>query len=76
MMEHENDLKISLGIRHSRGNKREEHTHVYRQTDFLSGRRTHTTASVSSERQPLSWELQDQRLHLSGSVSMHGLCAN
>jgi hypothetical protein len=74
-MEHENDLKRSLGIRHSRGNKHEERTHVYRQADFLSGRRTHTTTSLSSECHPLSWELQDQRLHLSISVSMHGLCA-
>jgi hypothetical protein len=28
MMEHENDLKRSLSIRHSRGNKHEERTHV------------------------------------------------
>ena len=74
-MEHENDLKRSLSIRHSRGNKHEERTHVYRQTNLLPGHRTHTTSSLSSERQPLSWELQDQRLHLSRSVSMHSVCA-
>lgn len=44
-----NDLKSGLGMSHSRVNKNEEHTHVYRQTDFLTGHGAYTAASFSPE---------------------------
>ncbi len=70
-----NDLKSSLGISHSRGNKHEELTHVYRQTDFFAGHRTCASSGLSPKCRPLPGQLQDQGLHLSRSISLHGLCA-
>ena len=69
-----NDLKSNLGISHSRGNKYEEHTHVYRQTDFLTGRGAYAASGFSSKCRPVPRQLQDQGFHLSRSISLHGLC--
>src|SRR5664279_4130423 len=69
-----NDLKTNLGISHSRRNKYEEQTHVYRQTDFLTGRGAYAASGFSPKCCPVPRQLQDQGFHLSRSISLHGLC--
>ena len=54
----------------------EDMSYEYRQTRFLSDDRPFTALHISKMRQSLPRQLQSQKLHMSGSVSMHGFCAN
>jgi len=54
----------------------EDMSNEYRQTRFLSSDRPFTALHISKLRQSLPRQLQSQKLHMSGSVPMHGFCTN
>ena len=54
----------------------EDVSNEYRQTRFLSSDRPFAALHISKMRQSLPRQLQSQKLHMSGSVSMHGFRSN